>query len=483
MFAAATATATAAVNAASSFLGRGSPARPARQPPSPLRGNKRPASTPASPATSETLSIPQRNEDFSARVAMLERDNEELRGRVDNQDLQIAALELQMETQNIAMKSRNLMAFGIPANMSVRDIRRLFEQRGDLPSVAPFLAEIRRLGRPRRNANQSTPVRLIFSTEDARGAAWKYMATLRDRGISLAEDLTQKQLAERKRLMPQLHALKATGHSPFFRGANLLYRLDGKTVRWVDGASPPPNRAPPPPRAHGHPPRATSPPGTPTNQRIPEPEIRPASPRGSYAERVRQGSPVPLRGQASQRSTATGATGAATTRGAPAAHQQQAPGGRTAAATAGAASGAHNTAKSTAAAAAPPPPPPGPPPPPPGPPPPATGAAAAAPAAQAPAARPRATPGSRTAAAPAGQAAGVFHPQSRAAAAAEDMSSPMDWQQVKARRRFQPRPVRLGSKRIASQPQQSYRVRRSDGAPSTAEEPSTSPADNHPKRD
>lgn len=101
----------------SSLLGRMSPAKPGL-PPQQDRGAKPPAQGASLPAVSEsTVSLPPVDEGSNERTAMLERTVEELRGRVDQQYLKIFALERALETQNIAARSRNLVAFGIAEDL------------------------------------------------------------------------------------------------------------------------------------------------------------------------------------------------------------------------------------------------------------------------------------------------------------------------------------------------------------------------------
>ena len=458
---------------ASSLLGRRSPAKP-DLPPTQDRGTKRPASSPPSPALSETtVTASQDNEKPRQSDASLAKTVEKLQSRLEIAEVEIFSLKHQTEKLEIAARFHNLIAFEVDENLGIEGVRRLFAQGADLPAVSHSIREISRLGRYVARHTKPRPLRIIFNTLDARGAAFKHCAALRSRGVFLVEDLTPTQQATRKRLLPQLQALQAAGETAFFRGSNIIIRREGKNSTWVPGTSPPP-------QASQRPGRAQSPPSTLKNQGIPPTENPPASPGGSWADRVRQGPSSSSRERKSQPSSATGATGAAPSRRASAARPQQVPGGRTAAAPAGSSSDTRKAASRAAAAAAPPPPPP---------PPPATGATAAAPAVRAPAVRPQQAPGSRPTAASAGPAAGATRAPGRAVATQQTTTTEQTsgWQQVTRGRGRQgkPRPVKVAlardAKRHATYPR--YSVRHSCGQPPKAAAPSTSSAGRHATQD
>ena len=139
------------------------------------------------------------------------------------------------------------MLFGVPESTVEGEVRRLFADGPDLPSVINHITEVVRLGRKLANAARPRPILIKFNSTAAKLAAFKFSRRLRGRSISMVEDLTPEQQKERKRRIPEMQQLISKGYTAFWRGADIFVRsADGK----VNPTCPSTRRANPPTECH-----------------------------------------------------------------------------------------------------------------------------------------------------------------------------------------------------------------------------------------
>ena len=106
----------------------------------------------------------------------------------------------------------------------VLSIFRAAEPSVQATSVTAHLIGVSRYGKP---ANGKRPILLQSGSQTAKHLAFKLSSRLRNRGYSLADELTPKQLQAQRDLEPDFAALKSGGLNPFFRGAQLHYSDKG----------------------------------------------------------------------------------------------------------------------------------------------------------------------------------------------------------------------------------------------------------------
>lgn len=248
------------LSSALSLLGRRSPGQPPLLPdpdPAERRGEKRTASSPPSPVLSETtISNEERTRNPEKSNAALQKDIEELRDLLDYQATKIMVLEAQVEHNSIAIKASNIILYGVPEDLDFREVANLFAGEARLPTLNKEIATTRRLGQATsRPSTRPRPLLLKFASISARRAAFQHAKRLRERGISMADDLTKKQLNTKKERIPDFQMLHARGCHPFWRGDKIFFRANGSTKEWIPGSRPP---GPPPQAPTTQPPAAPS---------------------------------------------------------------------------------------------------------------------------------------------------------------------------------------------------------------------------------
>eukprot|EP00884_Botryococcus_braunii_P010492 jgi/Botrbrau1/19444/Bobra.0338s0066.1 len=147
------------------------------------------------------------------------------------------------------LKACNVVLMGVDETVDDGGIRNLFRGGGGLPPLAEKVLETRRLGRLRPATQRYRPVLVRFADSGARDDAFKFSDRLKP--YRMEEDLTPSQLAARRDLEDDFMSLLRKGHSPMWRGENIVLRVgqslrlytpepDSAEVSQLDGSAAPP---------------------------------------------------------------------------------------------------------------------------------------------------------------------------------------------------------------------------------------------------
>lgn len=211
-------------------------------------------------------------------VTGLEAKNAALEGRVDTLEADLAAVRAQVARQpakaddifakNQAVAHRleaieqsirapNAMLFKVPEFEGATALDAVNSVLADLGSSSngsgltpPIAASRVGLLRTERGA-KPRPIKMVFSTVDAKHAVLKRGKDIRARGFGVDIDLTPQQREERTLMNPVFNNLKAQGATPFFKGSRLYFIRNGRPV---EAPKPEPPACPPPPSASPPPP-------------------------------------------------------------------------------------------------------------------------------------------------------------------------------------------------------------------------------------
>ena len=137
---------------------------------------------------------------------------------------QVQALQATVEHMQRTLKANNLLMFGVPEEPGTlrRQVESLFEPSPSALSVN--ILEVRRLGRApvpgtASNSPRPRPVLVRFASSDAKHQAFRHSQRLRqEHRITLDDDLTPNQRANRDRLRPEFQDIKEKGLRPAWRG-------------------------------------------------------------------------------------------------------------------------------------------------------------------------------------------------------------------------------------------------------------------------
>lgn len=211
-------------------------------------------------------------------VTGLEAKNAALEGRVDTLEADLAALRAQVARQlakaddifaknqavdhrleaiEQSMRAPNAMLFKVPeiegatALDAVNSIFADLASSSNGPGLPPPIAASRvGLLRTERGA-KPRPIKMVFSSLDAKHALLKRGKEIRAKGFGVDIDLTPQQRDERNLMNPVFNNLKAQGATPFFKGSRLYFIRNGRPV---EAPKPKPPACPPPPSASPPPP-------------------------------------------------------------------------------------------------------------------------------------------------------------------------------------------------------------------------------------
>ena len=170
------------------------------------------------------------------------RVEEELRAERDAHRDQIKALQDAIEAMQRAQKANNMIMFGVPEGPGTprHQVESLFSPSSS--TLTANILEVRRLGRASVSGTASTnprprPMLVRFASLDAKHQAFRDSKRLRqEHRITLDDDLTPNQRANRDRLRPQFQELKEKGMRPAWRG---------DTIKTFGPQGPRPNRVNP----------------------------------------------------------------------------------------------------------------------------------------------------------------------------------------------------------------------------------------------
>jgi hypothetical protein len=152
------------------------------------------------------------------------RVEEELRAERDANRDQIKALQDALEAMQRAQKANNMIMFGVPEGPGTprHQVESLFPTSSS--ALTANILEVRRLGRAPVSGTASTnprprPVLVRFASLDAKHLAFRDSKRLRqEHRITMDDDLTPNQRANRERLRPEFQELKEKGLRPAWRG-------------------------------------------------------------------------------------------------------------------------------------------------------------------------------------------------------------------------------------------------------------------------
>ena len=159
-------------------------------------------------------------EALTAKNAVLEQENIELKTR-------LFALESRQEVTEIQAKSNNIILYNIAETSPAETETNVKILLGE--AAASSIIETRRLGPVKPGAAKPRGVLVKFATSSGKHTAYKRSRDLRMQGIFIDDDITLKQQAERQRLRGEFTQLKASGCKPFWRGSKLMKMTQGGT--------------------------------------------------------------------------------------------------------------------------------------------------------------------------------------------------------------------------------------------------------------
>ena len=158
-------------------------------------------------------------------------------------------LETKRELENMQriQRSPNAIIFGAPEESNgaapLDTVRTAFGKLPSGPGIVPDPIACVRLGMQRPGSGaRPRPIKITFSSVDAKHAALRRGKDLRAKGLNIDVDLTPAQQRERSLKQPSYTALKTQQLSPFWRGSRLMYRSQDGQVREDLGPMPPTTR-------------------------------------------------------------------------------------------------------------------------------------------------------------------------------------------------------------------------------------------------
>lgn len=157
-------------------------------------------------------------EALTAEYAAVKQENIVLKTR-------LLALESRQEITEIQAKSNNLILYNIAESSPADTEANVKSLLGETATAS--IVETRRLGPIKPGAAKPRGLLVKFASSSGKHAAYKQSRNLRQQGIFIDDDLTQKQQQERQRLRGEFTQLKASGLKPFWRGSKLMKITQG----------------------------------------------------------------------------------------------------------------------------------------------------------------------------------------------------------------------------------------------------------------
>jgi hypothetical protein len=172
---------------------------------------------------------------------------------------QLNALEARQEQSERAAVANNVVIIGVPEGNDQQQLTTL------LPANATRTG-FQRLGRANPGAAKPRPLRVTFTSSDAKHAAFSKSKDLRQRKIFITDDLTKAQRDSRTARRAEFQHYRDHGQIPFWRGDRLFLAGENGSRREVH--SPPAGTVPAPsgpaaPAARGRADQPSNPAATP----------------------------------------------------------------------------------------------------------------------------------------------------------------------------------------------------------------------------
>lgn len=195
--------------------------------------------------TSRFISLEQKISQNTEEIVAIKKNIEgiEHEAKTNNDKMQVMSCRISEQDEKIEEAERysrrwNLKLFNLPetSNESTDDLRKqIFEIFGqmapDEKNKLGFLIDtIHRVGRP-RDDRSTRPVIIQFTMRSFRQKIWKNSmtaATMREKKLRLAEDLTYGERQSRKKLWPLVEKARKDGKKTAWRGPDVI--IEGKRI-------------------------------------------------------------------------------------------------------------------------------------------------------------------------------------------------------------------------------------------------------------